>query len=280
MNKLLVSNVIMFAIIIFLLSSNGPQERGAMEDMMGAVEQNPLAQQFLQKFPKARVQGYFLSEDAVEKDLEEIRENCGPDFEGQAYWKFQYTDLKENKSMTLWVDPDTKATACMVQKILNQDVAVPFGIKQNREEIKVKKGSEFGESLQFYTINSNMTYYIKVDILEKPPFRVEMEPMVQRYKPMGKDPIDMNVKIESSELKMAEPEKHPPDEKYIQIEGIDGYFMAKSVVFTFYSPDPKPFEEYPQEKYNLRLNVSASYYKGMRAYHYDSWLLNYTIILT
>ncbi|UCG95910.1 MAG: hypothetical protein JSV92_02615 [archaeon] len=281
MNKLLISNLVLIVIILFLLLSGfQTEEREGMENVLEVIDQNPMAQKFLQAYPRAKVQGYFISEGVIEKEIEEIRQDCGDGFEKQGYWKFQYTDVKENKSMTLWVDPETRETVCMVQEILNQDIVIPLGIKQNREELKVRKGSEFGEALYFYNINGNTTYYVKVDILERPSFRVEMEPMVQRYNPMDRDPVDMNVKVEPSELKMAEPEKHPPDEKYIQIEGIEGYVMAKSVGFRFYSPKPKPYEEYPQEKYNFRLNVSAIYYKGMRSYHYDSWLVNYTIILT
>lgn len=277
MNRLLIVNVILVGIIIFLLLPY--LETGKGENIANVINENPMAKQFLEEYPKAKVQGYLISRSAVEKEIEGIREDCGPDFEEQDYWKFQYTEQGENKTMVLWVDPETRETVCVIQNLLNNDVKIELGIEQFRKEIKVKKGQEFSETVCFYSVNGDYDYYVKVNVIESPDWRIDTKPMAHDYKPLGKDSVKMNVKVEPSELTMVEPEKHPPDESYIELEGLDGYVRCKPVSFTFYSPKPPAYKEYPSEKHQFSVNVTASYYRGMRNYYYDSWLLNYTIIL-
>ncbi len=280
MKKLVLTNIVMLVIIIFLSMSYFQPKESGIENILEIINENPSAKYFLRAYPEARVQGYVISKDIIEREIDEIRENCGPDFEEKAYWKFQYTEQKQNKTMTIWMDPQTRETICIVQELLNQDVVIPFGIKQTRKDLSVKKGQTLKENIYFYNINGNETYYVEIDVLEKPPWRIEVKPPVHLYKPMGKDPIEMNVKVEPSKLELVKPEKHPPDESYIEVDGIEGFVKSKPVELTFYTPRPAPFKEYEKEKFNLKLNITSSYFRGMRSFHYESQILNYTITLT
>ena len=280
MNKLVLTNVAMFVIIIFLSMSYFQPKESEMENILEIINENPSAEYFLRAYPEARVQGYVISKDVIERGIDEIREDCGSDFREQAYWKFQYTEQKQNKTMIIWMDPQTRETACIVQELLNQDVVIPFGIKQTRKDLSVKKGQMLKETVYFYNINGDETYYVKIDVLEKPTWRIEVKPPVHLYKPMGKDPIEMNVKVEPSKLELVIPEKHPPDVGYMEIEGIEGFVKSKSVELTFYTPRPVPFKEYEPEKFDLKLNITSTYFRGMRSFPYENQVLNYTITLT
>ncbi len=276
MNMHVVLEMTLVAIIVFLLISR-PQEE-AMNGLPEEAKYKPDFNYFMEYYPSAKVQGYFVSKAAVERDIEEIREECGPAFEEKGYWKFDYSEIKQNNTMTIWVDKDNGEIVCMIEDLLNRDMKVPFGIKQIRKEIKVRDGSEIDESILFYNINGNDTCYIKVSFIEKPDWEIRLDPPLQLYRPAEKDPVEMNIKMEPSGLLIFKPERFPPNENYVEIEGIDGIVRIKPVAMKIYTPTlPKNVTE-PQ-KYSLVLNVTASYHRGMRLYEYGSEILNYTIIL-
>ncbi len=243
------------------------------------LEKNPEAEYFLNKYPRARIQGYILSKNKIEEQIEEIRKDCGPDFEEQIYWKFEYTERMENKSMTVWVDPTTRETVCIIQEMLSQDVEIPLGMKQDRKEISVRRGQAVSETLHFFNINGNQTYYIELKPVEKPPWELKIEPQARFYKPLEKDQVVMNVRVEPEELQLVKPDKYPGDISYIELEGIEGYVKSKPVTFTLETPDPAPFMEYEEERHRLAFNMTSYYYFGRRPLYYDSQFINYTIIL-
>jgi hypothetical protein len=277
MNKLVLVNVAQLIIIIFLAMPYLQTEENV--EKFNETVGNSVLENFLSTHPDTSIQGYMISKNAVENQIDEIRKDCGEYFKVQDYWKFVYTEPKENKSMVVWRDPETKAISCVAQELVSQNLVVQLGVKQERKEIKVNRGETFEEVLHFFNINGDETYYVKIEVLEKPPWFMKVEPPAHMHKPLGKDPIEMNIKVEPSKLLLFKPEKHPPGEAYMEVEGINGLVKTKPVSFIFETPRPAPLKQYDRETFSLSLNITSSYYRGMRSYHYENHIINYTVVL-
>ena len=283
MKFLVWSNIVML-IVIFILSSflflfylELKEEKTWNVIEVGI--KNPMAKYFLDTYPDAEIQGYIISKNTVEKEIENIRKECGQDFKEQKYWKFEYIEQKENKSMIIWLDPSTGDITCLTQEFLKSNLTIPFGIKQERKEITIKRGETLKEPIFFYNINGNEIYYIELSVVEKPPWKFEFEPPLHLYKPLDKDPINMSVKIEPSEPQLVKPTKYPEDVNYIEIEGIDGFVKSSPVNFILETPKPAFYTPYEKERFELKINATARYFLGRRSFYYDSQLINYTIVL-
>ena len=271
------SNILLAAAVIFLaLSLFNANQKSAMDISIVGVE-NQMAKYFLERYPDAKIQGYMISKEFVKKEIEKLRKDCGPDFKEQDYWEFQYNAEKENKSMSIWIDPYTNKTVCVIQNIIKKDIFIPFGIKQERETITVRRGQAIKEPIYFYSVNGNKTYYVDIKVGKKPPWILNFDPPAHIYKPIGKDSIVMNTRVEPSELELFKPEKYPSDVSYIKLE--NGYVKASPVTFTMETPKPIPYKPYPEEEYELQFNVTVKYYGAVVHYVYKSFLLNYTIVL-
>lgn len=284
MRLLVWSNIIMLSVIVilslFLSAFYLDWKEEKTMNVLKVTTENPMARYFLDNYPNAKVQGYMISEEYVEKNIEEIRKDCGDEFEEQDYWKFQYIEQRENKSMSMWIAPKTGDVVCIIQEIFRPDVIIPFGIKQYREELTVKRGQGLKESINFFNVNGNQTYYIEVKVVEKPPWELKIEPPTRLYKPVEKEPVSMNVKMEPSKLELVKPEKYPSDVTYIELEDIDGFVKSKPVTISILeTPQPIPFREYEKEYYNLTLNVTSRYFFGRRSMLHESHIINYTVML-
>ena len=277
MQKLLVlSNIILICIIAFLVLSPAEEEK-TMGDVAQVASGNSIVQAFLKAYPDAGLQGYLVSKDSVEKNIEEIREDCGPDFEKKSYWRMEYMEPEENKTLKLWIDPETNNVACMVKNIVAQNVRIPFGMDGGEKEFEIRRGNKFEKKIHFFNINGDKDYYVKAEVLEKPPYLMEVHPPMHEYKAVGKEAIQMNLKISPSEVQIAEPDNYPDDVEYIELDEIDGVVKTRPLTVMIDTPQPMPLKEYPTETHNLVLNVSASYFQGSRAYFYENRILNYTI---
>lgn len=275
MNMHVVLETALVAVIAFLLLSQPRIEPGEHAEVAG---QDLDFNYFMEYYPGSKVQGYFVSKEAVQKDIEGIREDCGPAFEEKDYWKFDYSGVRHNRSLTVWVDIETREMVCMVDNSMNADVRVPFGANQTGKEIRARSGDDIAENIVFYNINGDDTYYIKVSIMEKPDWEIRFDPPLQIYRAAEKDPVEMNIKMEPSDLFIVRPAKYPPTEDYVEMEGIEGIVRVKYVNMKIFKPElPKEVNE--SQTHRIVLNVTASYYRGMRVYEYGSKLLNYTVVL-
>ncbi len=264
---------LIFMFSIAFLIENSTKDFSVLE----AANENPEAEYFLKAYPEAKIQGYIISKDKVEEEIEKIRKSCGESFEEKDYWKFEYSNRKDNKTLSVWIEPETGHVSCINMDKLVQDVRIPFGIKQGKEEVKIKRGRELNEKIYLYNVNGEDEYFVKLDVLEKPPWILEVNPPTRLYKPLNKDSIEMNVKLEPSEIKLFK--QKDEEYEYIEIKGIEGFVKSKPINLRMETPKPAPFKSYEEEKFNLKLNLTLSYFRGMRSFYHSSHLLNYTIIL-
>ncbi|MFB6075522.1 MAG: hypothetical protein ABEK17_00090 [Candidatus Aenigmatarchaeota archaeon] len=246
---------------------------------MDIIESKPEVSYFRENYPVTGFQAYVLSEDYIEERIGNLRKKCGEEFQVGEYWKVEYKS-QGNNDLLMWLDHSTQNIVCINQNFLNTSVYRPFEIMKNKDKIEVLQGNKINERLYFYSIDDNKTYYVSIDVLEKPSWDFKLTPIRRIFEPMGKDPVKTNIKVESSDIKLTKPKEHPEDVEYITLEKTDGYVKSKFAEWSLQIPKPSLVTGKGVEgKFKIKFNITSKYFEGNSLRTFDNQNITYTVVV-
>ena len=195
---------------------------------------------FLATYPKATVQGYFLSKTYLEKN-KNILEDCK--IELADYWFFKFFDERNNASLKLWIRDDNvltkKSIACIIKRYEDYANPIILGVYQPARTLTLKKATIDEKKLYFYSLFFDKKVYLTLNITKKPNLYITIDPPLHLYKSFETgNTIPVNLILEPQEFLLSDkPTKKLGNyEEYIKPSDFNGYVKAKFVKIKFFVP--------------------------------------------